>query len=626
MSSELLPSLDDQVMMEEDAATNDNNITLLPEEFLEEVVAAAVADASTDTDKAAAYPSLLASPPKKKKKSSSGNVCNVLGCTTIAQNGGVCIRHGASWSKKQCSVDECTNQAINGGVCRRHGAKVKLCSVEGCNNHAKLAGMCVRHGMTKVKRCSKHGCLNQAKRRGVCIKHGANVALCQYKGCINPTWFGLCHMHGGPSEGIEFCCFEGCANCFISEELGVGVISNDDSDTDEIKLCFHNGCIMQAKDGGVCDMHSDEAYQSQPFTVPCKMKTAIDEGTQVTKKSPKRMRSDEKETANQIQNNEKKQAADAPPKKKLKYIAAIGSSSTSNAGMMSLLKDSGRAVVIPMSNKYKSNALDTNNYVDNTPRKDPTKDERHCVREGCFRYVMEKGTSYCKLHGTSRNSTCNGQTKQMSHNFEEVLLPAGTLGVVINMDAIGMCRVVKKSVEDYPLDPLDVIISLNGIKLADVQGSEEAWAKLFDTFKDSPMKLVVCRGGVGLKQNSTLEKKPSKPREHVTKPRRSDRFCISEGCSNKPTKRGFCSLHVPKVEHKRCSIEGCTRFAKGKGLCITHGATVQRKLCSVEGCKNQAKRRRLCKKHGAYDNAGDTNWIGKWKRDKPKVMGRLLES
>lgn len=385
---------------------------------------------------------------------------------------------------------------------------------------------------------------------------------------------------------------------------------------------------MQAKDGGVCDMHSDEAYQSQPFIVPCK-RVAVDEGTQVTKKSPKRMKGDQNETANRIQNGKKRASrqslSDAPPKKKLRYIAAIGSSSTSNTEMMSLLKDSGRAVVIPMSNKYKSNASDTKNYVDNTPRKDPTKDERHCVREGCFRYVMEKGASYCKLHGTSK-STCNGQTKQTAYNFEEVLLPAGTLGVVIEMDAIGMCRVVEKSVEDYPLDPLDVIMSLNGIKLADVQGSEEAWTKLFDTFKDSPMKLVVCRGGVGLKQKSTLEKKSPKPREHVTKPRRSDRFCISEGCSNKPTKRGFCSVHVPKVEHKRCSIEGCTRFAKGKGLCITHGATVQRKLCSVEGCKNQAKRRRLCKKHGAYDDAGDTNWIGKWKRDRPKVVGRLLES
>ena len=120
--------------------------------------------------------------------------------------------------------------------------------------------------------------------------------------------------------------------------------------------------------------------------------------------------------------------SDAPPKQKLRYIAAIGSSSTSNAEMVTLLKDSGRAVVIPMSDKYKSNASDTtNNYVDNTSRrKDPTKDERHCVRDGCFRYVMKKGASYCKLHGTSINSTCNGQTKQMAYNnFEEVLLPEG---------------------------------------------------------------------------------------------------------------------------------------------------------------------------------------------------------
>ena len=68
--------------------------------------------------------------------------------------------------------------------------------------------------------------------------------------------------------------------------------------------------------------------------------------------------------------------------------------------------------------------------------------------------------------------------------FEDVVAPAGDLGVVIKKGVTnGMCSVVAKSAEDYPLDVQDVIISLNGIKLAEVQDGEEAWAKLFDTFK-----------------------------------------------------------------------------------------------------------------------------------------------
>lgn len=87
--------------------------------------------------------------------------------------------------------------------------------------------------------------------------------------------------------------------------------------------------------------------------------------------------------------------------------------------------------------------------------------------------------------------------------FEDVVAPAGDLGVVIKKGVTnGMCTVVEKSVEDYPLDVQDVIISLNGIKLAEVQDGEEAWAKLFDTFKAAPMNLVVCRGGVGLDRAS----------------------------------------------------------------------------------------------------------------------------
>mmetsp|Transcript_18983 Transcript_18983/g.29286 ORF Transcript_18983/g.29286 Transcript_18983/m.29286 type:complete len:463 (-) Transcript_18983:148-1536(-) len=83
----------------------------------------------------------------------------------------------------------------------------------------------------------------------------------------------------------------------------------------------------------------------------------------------------------------------------------------------------------------------------------------------------------------------------MTSSYEELIVPAGDLGVTMKMGVNGMCTVVEKTVEDYPLNVLDVIVSLNGIKLAEVQDGEDAWAKLFDTFKAAPMNLVVCRGG-----------------------------------------------------------------------------------------------------------------------------------
>eukprot|EP00984_Skeletonema_dohrnii_P024726 scaffold13857_cov76-Skeletonema_dohrnii-CCMP3373.AAC.3 len=52
--------------------------------------------------------------------------CSSEGCKSIAQKGGVCIRHGAK--VKRCNSGGCTNQ---GGVCRRHGAELKSCR---CNS------------------------------------------------------------------------------------------------------------------------------------------------------------------------------------------------------------------------------------------------------------------------------------------------------------------------------------------------------------------------------------------------------------------------------------------------------------------------------------------------------------
>ena len=62
-------------------------------------------------------------------------LCSSNGCTSLAQKGGVCIRHGAvvKKTKYECSAEGCSNHAQKGGVCKRHGAVVKrtMCTSEG---------------------------------------------------------------------------------------------------------------------------------------------------------------------------------------------------------------------------------------------------------------------------------------------------------------------------------------------------------------------------------------------------------------------------------------------------------------------------------------------------------------
>eukprot|EP00984_Skeletonema_dohrnii_P016396 scaffold7272_cov124-Skeletonema_dohrnii-CCMP3373.AAC.10 len=108
------------------------------------------------------------------------------------------ITHGSKVKHKKCSSDSegCTNLAQNGGVCMRHGAKVKLCISEGCTKLARARGVCIRHG-AKVKRCSFEGRANQARAREVCIRHGAKVKRCSSEGCTNQARSGgMCITHG----------------------------------------------------------------------------------------------------------------------------------------------------------------------------------------------------------------------------------------------------------------------------------------------------------------------------------------------------------------------------------------------------------------------------------------------
>jgi len=131
-------------------------------------------------------------PTKKAAVNKYKKICSTNGCTHVAVQGGVCMRHGArrklcctnmvvgevcarhvaKVTRKRCSREECTNQAQKGGVCIRHGAQKTRCSSEGCTNFVQKGGVCIRHG-AQVKLCSSEGCANQAKKGGVCIKHGA---------------------------------------------------------------------------------------------------------------------------------------------------------------------------------------------------------------------------------------------------------------------------------------------------------------------------------------------------------------------------------------------------------------------------------------------------------------------
>jgi len=88
--------------------------------------------------------------------------CRSEGCIKMAQKGGACIKHEASWTRKKHSSEGWTNQVTSGGVsvnqgfcvegrvCRIHGAELKQCSSEGCTNRAKHGGVCWMHRPTRT--------------------------------------------------------------------------------------------------------------------------------------------------------------------------------------------------------------------------------------------------------------------------------------------------------------------------------------------------------------------------------------------------------------------------------------------------------------------------------------------
>jgi len=73
------------------------------------------------------------------------------------------------------------------------------------------------------------------------------------------------------------------------------------------------------------------------------------------------------------------------------------------------------------------------------------------------------------------------------------LLP-GPLGIGIKMSTTGECIVSSKAPQSRsPLQVGDILLSLNGISLVDVEGGTDAWCKLFSAFDTVERKVKVRR-------------------------------------------------------------------------------------------------------------------------------------
>ena len=73
------------------------------------------------------------------------------------------------------------------------------------------------------------------------------------------------------------------------------------------------------------------------------------------------------------------------------------------------------------------------------------------------------------------------------------LLP-GPLGIGIKMSTTGECVVSSKAPQSQsPLQVGDILLSLNGISLVDVDGGTDAWCKLFSAFDNVERKVKVQR-------------------------------------------------------------------------------------------------------------------------------------
>lgn len=84
-----------------------------------------------------------------------------------------------------------------------------------------------------------------------------------------------------------------------------------------------------------------------------------------------------------------------------------------------------------------------------------------------------------------------------------VNLPEGALGVSVREDSSGNCVVISKENEASPLCVGDVLRTLNGVKLAEMEAKKTGWAKLFQESSNKTMRVMVQRpipqeGGIAL--------------------------------------------------------------------------------------------------------------------------------
>jgi len=85
------------------------------------------------------------------------------------------------------------------------------------------------------------------------------------------------------------------------------------------------------------------------------------------------------------------------------------------------------------------------------------------------------------------------------------LLP-GPLGIGIKMSTTGECIVSSKASQSKsPLQVGDILLSLNGISLVDVDGGTDAWCKLFSAFDNVERKLKVQRDNTAVENSQFIK-------------------------------------------------------------------------------------------------------------------------
>lgn len=84
--------------------------------------------------------------------------------------------------------------------------------------------------------------------------------------------------------------------------------------------------------------------------------------------------------------------------------------------------------------------------------------------------------------------------------------------------------------------------------------------------------------------------------------------CKVDGCTARPTARGYCPPHYYQAKNRgefgrSCSVEGCIRAHSGHGLCQTHLLAAKQagelpgRVCSVEGCDKIVQSLGVCNMH-----------------------------